>query len=71
MSPTIADSFLPGHVVAANLAPQAIAAFEPVLRKLLVGTQDFVKQPDGRWRPRGCSLGFCGCFEFGQLELRE
>ena len=70
MSPATAATFTPGTVVAATLAPQVIEAFDPVLRLMLRGTQDFVKQVDGSWRPRGCSLGFCGCFESGQLELR-
>ena len=70
MSPAAAASFTPGSVVAAALAPQVLENFDPVLRLMLRGTQDFVKQTDGSWRPRGCSLGYCGCFESDQLELR-
>ena len=62
------DSFVTGSVVAASLAPQASIGFDPVLRRLLVGQQFFVKLADGRWRPQGCQLGLgCCCFEFSDL----
>jgi hypothetical protein len=62
------DPFEAGSVVAASLQPQALTQFEPVLRRLLAGTQMFVKQADGRWRPRGCALGLAQCFEFEDLD---
>ena len=65
MNPT--DSFATGSVVAAALAPQAVDTFDPVLRRLLAGTQNFVKQADGRWRPCGCQLGLAHCFEYSDL----
>ena len=61
------DPFDPGSVVAASLQPAALAQFEPVLRRLLAGTQLFVKQADGRWRPRGCALGLAQCFDYEDL----
>ena len=64
---TALDTFEPGTVVAASLAPDTLSRFEPVLRKLLAGTQHFVKQADGRYRPCGCALGFGQCFEFREL----
>ena len=66
MSPVV-DTFAPGSVVAASLQPQAVDAFDPILRRLLSGTQVFIKQADGRWKPRGCQLGLARCFEFGDL----
>jgi hypothetical protein len=62
------DSFDAGHVVAARLVPDALAEFDPVLRRLLGGTQLFVKQADGRWAPRGCQLGMACCFDFTDLQ---
>lgn len=63
------DTYVPGSVVAASLAPQAVSGFDPVLRRLLAGQQFFVKQADGRWRPQGCMLGLgCRCFEFSELK---
>jgi len=67
MSPTLADTFSPGSTVAASLTPQTLDSFDPVLRRLLGGTQVFVKQADGRWRPRGCELGLARCFAFEDL----
>jgi hypothetical protein len=66
MSP-VADTFAPGSVVAASLQPKAVDTFDPVLRRLLSGTQVFVKQADGRWKPRGCQLGLARCFDFCDL----
>ena len=65
------DSFGPGSVVAACLTPDALSQFDPVLRRLLAGSQFFVKQADGRWRPRGCELGLAHCFEFSELQRAE
>ena len=67
MHTAAADLFAPGHVVEATLAPHALAASDPVLRRLLGGHQQFVKQADGRWRPRGCSLGLAQCFDYADL----
>jgi hypothetical protein len=64
---TASDPFAPGSVVAAKLAPSVCASFDPVLRSLLAGTQVFIKQADGRWRPRGCQLGLARCFAFDDL----
>ena len=63
-----ADLFAPGHELAAALSPTALSGFEPMLRRLLGGHQVFVKQADGKWRPRGCSLGLAQCFEFADLQ---
>jgi hypothetical protein len=68
---TVQDPFETGSVVAASLAPEALRQFEPVLRRLLAGTQLFVKQPDGRYRPRGCALGLAQCFEFSDFMMAE
>ena len=62
------DPFEAGSVIAACLQPQALSQFDPVLRRLLAGTQMFVKQADGRWRPRGCALGLAQCFDFQDLD---
>lgn len=64
---TAPDTFAAGSVVAARLSPQAVDMFDPVLRRLLSGPQVFIKQADGRWRPRGCQFGLARCFEFGEL----
>jgi hypothetical protein len=64
---TAIDSFATGSVVAASLTPQTVDNFDPILRRLLGGTQVFIKQADGRWRPRGCQLGLARCFEFSEL----
>jgi hypothetical protein len=61
------DTFVPGSVVAASLAPQAVTGFDPVLRRLLGGPQLFVKLADGHWRPQGCQLGLASCFNFEDL----
>lgn len=65
---TAPDSFATGSVVAARLTPQACDTFDPILRRLLGGTQVFIKQADGRWRPRGCQLGLARHFEFSDFE---
>jgi hypothetical protein len=68
------DAFATGSVVAATLTAEAFDDFDPVLRRLLAGPQFFVKQADGRWRPKGCQLGLACCFEFTDLQhpmLRE
>jgi hypothetical protein len=62
------DSFAPGSAVSASLTPRAVDAFDPVVRLLLGGTQVFIKQADGRWRPRGCHLGLARCFDFSDLQ---
>ena len=68
---TVQDPFDTGSVVAASLSADALRHFEPVLRRLLAGTQLFVKQPDGRYRPRGCALGLAQCFEFSDFTTAE
>jgi len=62
------DTFSPGSVVAASLSATVVDGFDPVLRRMLGGTQVFIKQADGRWRPRGCQLGLARCFAFEDLE---
>jgi hypothetical protein len=64
---TSTDSFATGSVVAATLAPKIFESFDPVLTRLLSGQQVFIKQADGRWRPRGCQLGLARCFDFNDL----
>jgi hypothetical protein len=61
------DTYVPGSVVAASLAPKAVDSFDPVLRRLLAGQQFFIKLADGRWKPQGCQLGLACCFEFSDL----
>jgi hypothetical protein len=68
MSSPASDTYTPGSLVAASLAPHALEAFDPVLRRLLGGTQVFIKQQDGRWRPRGCQLGLAQCFDYADLQ---
>ena len=63
------DSFATGSTVKACLAPDTLVNFDPVLRRMLCGAQEFVKQADGRWRPQGCQLGMARCFEFSDLVL--
>jgi hypothetical protein len=63
----VQDSFDAGSVVAAWLTPGTLGNLEPVLRRLLCGQQLFVKQPDGKWRPRGSTLGLARCFDFADL----
>jgi hypothetical protein len=65
---TANDTFAPGSVVAAALAPSAADMFDPVMRRLLAGTQNFIKQADGRWRPCGCQLGLARCFDYADLQ---
>lgn len=67
MTSVVLDLFTPGSVVAARLTPEAMDMFDPVLRRLLAGTQVFTKQPDGRWRPQGCQLGLARCFAYSDL----
>lgn len=62
------DTYDPGSVVAASLAPTAVDSFDPILRRLLKGQQFFVKLADGRWRPQGCQLGLACCFQFSDLQ---
>ncbi len=64
---TDTDTFAPGSAVAASLVPTVVNGFDPVLRRMLAGTQVFIKQADGRWRPRGCQFGLARCFEFSEL----
>jgi hypothetical protein len=67
----VPDPFDPGSVVAASLAPDTLARFDPMLRRLLAGTQLFVKMADGRYHPKGCALGLPECFEFSELVHAE
>jgi len=64
------DSFDPGSVIAASLSPGTLGSLEPVMRRLLSGTQLFVKQPDGSYRPKGSPLGLAQshCFQFADLQ---
>ena len=64
----VTDPYVTGSVVAAKLARETLASFDPVLRPLLAGQQFFVKMADGRWHPQGCQLGLCQCFEFSELQ---
>jgi hypothetical protein len=64
----VKDSFDAGSVVAAWLSPGTLGQLEPVMRRLMVGKQLFVKQPDGTYRPRGSELGLAHYFEFTDLE---
>jgi hypothetical protein len=59
----------PLDMVAAALVPAKLNEFEPLLRSLLAGTQTFIRQPDGRYRPRGCALGLAQCFDFSDLVI--
>jgi hypothetical protein len=68
MQYVIEDLFATGTVLAACLAPCALAQFEPVVRRLLSGPQLFIKQPDGTYRPKGSSLGLNRYFEFEDLQ---
>jgi hypothetical protein len=63
----VQDSFDAGTVVAAWLSPGILGQLEPVLRRLLVGQQLFVKQRDGTYKPKGCELGLARSFEFSDL----
>jgi hypothetical protein len=53
--------------VAAALVPAKLQEFDPLLRSLLAGTQIFIRQADGRYRPRGCAMGLAQCFELSDL----
>ena len=64
---TATDTFSPGNVVVATLAPHAVNSFDPVLRRLLAGQQFFVKLADGRWCPQGCQFGLPCHFDFADL----
>ncbi len=64
----VQDSFDAGCVVAAWLDPATLGQFEPMVRRLMVGQQLFVKQPDGSWRPKGSQLGLPRSFEFADLQ---
>lgn len=66
---TALDTFATGSVVAASLAPKAVHMFDPVLRRLLAGTQNFIKQANGQWRPCGCQLGLAHCFAYEDLQI--
>jgi hypothetical protein len=59
----------PDSIVAATLIPAALARVDPLLRRLLAGTQEFVKLADGRYRPHGCSLGLTMCFDASELVI--
>ena len=61
------DTYAPGSVVTASLAPEAVADFDPLVRRLLVGTRQFTKRADGSWRPCGCELGLARCFDYEDL----
>lgn len=61
------DNYITGSVIAASLDPQAVASFDPVLRRLLAGQIEFVKMANGLWRPQGCHFGLARCFDFGDL----
>jgi hypothetical protein len=64
----VQDSFDPGSVVAAWLAPGTLGQLEPVLRRLMCGKQLFVKQLDGTYRPKGSELGLPRYFDFEDLQ---
>lgn len=66
---TVIDTFATGSVVAASLAPTAVDMFDPVMRRLLAGTQNFIKQANGQWRPCGCQLGLARCFAYEDLQI--
>jgi hypothetical protein len=61
------DPFDAGTVIAAWLSPGTLGQLEPMLRRLLCGPQLFVKQRDGRYRPKGCELGLARSFDFCDL----
>jgi hypothetical protein len=65
----VQDCFDQGSVVTARLTPGTLGQLEPVLRRLLCGNQQFVKQADGTYRPRGSELGLPRYFEFTDLQL--
>ncbi|MEJ6021347.1 hypothetical protein [Ramlibacter sp. PS4R-6] len=61
------DTYHPGSVIAAWLSPAILGELEPMLRRLLVGQQLFVKQDDGTYRPKGCQFGLARSFAFADL----
>jgi hypothetical protein len=63
----VQDSFDAGTVIAAWLSPGTLGQLEPVMRRLLCGQQLFVKQADGRYRPKGSELGLARSFDFADL----
>lgn len=63
----VQDSLDAGTVIAAWLSPATLGQLEPILRRLLVGQQLFVKQRDGSYRPKGCELGMARSFDFSDL----
>ncbi len=52
----------------ACLTPSTLGELEPGVRRLLTGQQLFVKQADGRWRPKGSAMGLAQSFETSQLQ---
>lgn len=68
MQYVVQDSLDAGTVVAAWLSPDALGDLEPVMRRMMIGQQLFVKQPDGTYRPKGSPLGLARCFEFDELQ---
>jgi hypothetical protein len=64
----VQDCFDSGTVIAARLSPGVLSELEPVLRRLLAGQQYFVKQRDGRYRPKGFELGLTRSFDFADLQ---
>lgn len=67
----IDDRFTTGTVFAARVSPDVLAQFEPVVRRLLSGSQLFVKLADGTYRVKGSNLGLTRCFEFEDLLFPE
>lgn len=63
----VPDSLDTGTVIAAWLSPGTLDQLEPVLRRLLAGPQLFVRQADGRYRPKGCQLGLIQTFDLSDL----
>ncbi len=63
----VQDSFDAGTIIAAWLNPVTLSQLEPMLRRLLSGQQLFVKQRDGRYKPKGCELGLARSFDFTDL----
>ena len=64
----VQDKFDTGTEVTAGLAPGSMGQLDPVLRRLMAGRQQFVKQADGTYRPRGSELGLARYFSFTDLE---
>ena len=61
------DTYAPGSTISASLAPQAVADFDPAVRRMLATSRHFTKCADGSWRPCGCQLGLARCFDYGDL----